>query len=315
MKAAVVSAYGALPAYADFPEPKLRDGDVLVHVEAAAITQLVRAQAAGRHYSMSQVTHPAPFAPGPDGVGRTEDGERVFFAFPAYPFGAMAERVAVARDLCVPIPADLDPARAAAIANPGMSSWAALTRRARMEKGETVWVLGATGASGGMAIDIARILGAGRIVAFGRGASREAGLLARGADAVIGLDDADTLVARVAAEAKAAPPAVVLDYLWGAPATALLNGLLKAHIANDCRWVQIGGIAGDPTPVPAGLLRSSPIALMGSGIGSVAPRDLVAAIGETLRHADRLTIDYRTAPLADVAKVWTSKARIVLTMG
>jgi NADPH:quinone reductase-like Zn-dependent oxidoreductase len=313
MKAAVVSAYGSVPRCADFAEPTPGPGESVIRVEAAAITQLVRAQVAGRHYSMGPANHPAPFVPGAEGVGRTPDGRRVYFGFPAYPYGAMAERAVVAPALCVPIPETLDPARAAALANPAMSSWAALTRRARLAEGETVWVLGATGASGGLALEIARILKAGRIVAFGRGAGREAGLRARGADHVASLDG-DDLVARVAAEARAAPPAVVLDYLWGPPATALLDGLLKAHISNACRWVQIGGVAGDPTQVPAGLLRATPVELMGSGIGSVPPPDLVASIGEVLRFADKLGIDYTTAPLGAVADVWTSKERIVLTM-
>ena len=314
MKAAVVSAYGAPPLCTDFPDPKPRAGQKLIHVEAAAITQLVRAQVAGRHYSMSAATHPAPFVPGPEGVGRTEDGERVYFAFPDYPYGAMAERSTIAADLCVPIAADLDPARAAALANPAMSSWAALTRRARMRPGETVWVLGATGASGGLALEIARILKADRIVAFGRGAGRAAAILARGADSFIALDD-ERLVDRVAAESKSSPPGIVLDYLWGQPATTLLNGLLKAHMTTPCRWVQIGAIAGDPTQVPAGLLRSSPITLMGSGIGSVPARELVVTIGEALGFADRLTLDFRTAPLGEVEHIWDSKERIVLTTG
>ncbi|MDE2361884.1 MAG: zinc-binding alcohol dehydrogenase family protein [Hyphomicrobiales bacterium] len=313
MKAAVVSSYGATPVCAEFREPEPKRGDVLIEVEAASITQLVRAQVAGRHYSMGAATHPPPFVAGAEGVGRTPDGRRVYFGFPAYPFGAMAGRAVVPADMIAPLPDGLDPARAAALVNPAMSSWAALTRRAHMRNGETVWVLGATGASGGLAIEIARSLGAGRIVAFGRGTARAPALIDRGADEVITLEG-DDLAARVTAAAKSAPPDVVLDYIWGPPATALMSGLLKAHISNACRWVQIGAVAGDPTHVPAGLLRATPIALMGSGIGSVPTAELVVAIGEALRVADRLTIDFTTAPLDDVAAVWNSKQRTVLTM-
>ncbi|MFV0281610.1 MAG: zinc-binding alcohol dehydrogenase family protein [Rhodoblastus sp.] len=313
MKAAVVTAYGDVPAYRDFAEPTPRADEIVISVEAVAITQLVKAQVAGRHYSMGPGGHPAPFTPGTEGVGRMADGARVYFAFPSYPHGSMAERVAVKRNLCIPVPDGIVSARAAALANPAMSSWAALTFRAHFKEGETIWVLGATGASGALALEIAKARKAGRIVAFGRGGEREGALLARGADQFVQTDD-PRLSAEVTALAKTAPPDVVLDYLWGAPATALMSGLLAAHISNPCRWVQIGGVAGDPTSVPAGLLRSGPFMLVGSGLGSVADADLVAAIGEALKVADRLTIDYAAVPLADVASAWDRKERMVLTM-
>ncbi len=56
--------------------------------------------------------------------------------------------------------------------NPGMSSWAAFTERARLKPGETVLVNGATGASGRLAVQIARHLGAGRVIATGRNSAR-----------------------------------------------------------------------------------------------------------------------------------------------
>lgn len=314
MHASIVRGYGQIPEYRERPEPTAQAGQLIVDVEAAAISQLVKAQVAGRHYSMSAASHPPPFVPGADGVGTTRDGRRVYFAFPQFPFGSMAAQAVARADLCVALPPGIEPARAAALANPAMSSWAALTRRAALVAGETVWVLGATGASGLLAIEVARVLGAGRVVALGRGAARFETLRARGADAVISLDDTDALADAVLAQAKIAPPAIVLDYLWGLPAAQTLLGLARAHLGAPCRWVQIGSVTGEFAQVPAGLLRSSPVTLLGSGIGSVAPQELVKVVGEVMHAADRLTVDYAVEPLRNVAAAWARPERTVLTM-
>ena len=125
MKAALVSKFGEAPRYADTPAPEPAPGEVLVTVKAAALSQLARAQAAGKQYSSGA----PPLVPGVDGVGYV-DGERVYFAFPRGPFGAMAHTTVVKAAYCVPVPDDVDDVTAAAIGNPGMSSWAALTERA-----------------------------------------------------------------------------------------------------------------------------------------------------------------------------------------
>ncbi len=82
---------------------------------------------------------------GADGVGRTEDGRRLYFALPESPYGALAEKCLVDANHCVEIPDSLDDAMAAAIANPGMSAWVALVERVRLQPGETVLINGAPG--------------------------------------------------------------------------------------------------------------------------------------------------------------------------
>ena len=145
MKAAIVRGAGQMPVYGDFSEPVASEGENLVSVTAAALSPVVKSRASGMHYSSSGRF---PFVVGIDGVGRLDDGRRVYFVLPRAPFGGMAERTAVPSAQCLTLPADLDDVTAAAIANPGMSSWAALTERARLKPGETVLVNGAAGASG-----------------------------------------------------------------------------------------------------------------------------------------------------------------------
>jgi NADPH:quinone reductase-like Zn-dependent oxidoreductase len=125
MKAAIVRAAGQPPIYENFPEPQPASDERHIRVTAASISQVVRSRAAGTHYSS---TEEFPFVVGVDGVGRLDDGSRVYFALPRPPYGTMAEQTVVPAGQCLPLPDDLDDITAAAIANPGMSSWAAFSR-------------------------------------------------------------------------------------------------------------------------------------------------------------------------------------------
>ena len=320
MKAAVVRRFDQAPAAEDLEVPVPQLGEVLVSVRAAALSQLVRSQAAGKHYTSLDAQ--LPFVPGADGVGRLPDGRRVYFAFPRPPVGAMAEYVAVRQTQCAPIPDDLDDVTAAAIGNPGMSSWAALTLRAGLVRGETVLINGATGVSGRLAIQIAKHLGARRVVATGRSARSEAALRALGADEYVPLDRAnEALIHAFTTEITGEGVDVVLDYLWGTSAECILAAA-TTHVAGEAarrvRYVQIGALGGASISLPAATLRSSGVELLGSGLGSLSNEAAVRATAEMLRAAvaARLTIEAQPFPLVDVARAWTAEAngRVVLTM-
>ncbi|KVG76781.1 quinone oxidoreductase family protein [Burkholderia ubonensis] len=304
MKAAVVNGAGERPVHAEFELPHALPGHRLVDVTASALSRLAQARASGSHYSS---TDGFPFVAGVDGTGRLEDGRRVYFLGPLAPFGAMAERTIVPDAQCVPLPDTLDDATAAAIAIPGMSSWAALTERARVAAGETVLVNGATGASGRLAVRIAKHLGAAKVIATGRNAAVLAALQSAGADAVVSLQQDDAHLARALEPHFRTGVDVVLDYLWGASARALLVTAAKATPeGRPLRFVQIGSIGGAEVPLPGAVLRATAITLMGSGIGSIAlPRllDAARAVFDAVEPA-RLHIDVQAVPLADVDRYW-----------
>jgi NADPH:quinone reductase-like Zn-dependent oxidoreductase len=304
MKAAIVTHAGQKPIFGDFQEPTGRDGEVSIVVAAAALNPLSRARAAGSHYSTDGQF---PFIAGVDGIGRLDNGQRVYFLLPRAPFGAMAERTVVPLDHCIAVPGNLDDAAAAAIANPGMSSWAALTERARITPGETVFINGATGASGQLAVKIARHLGAARVIATGRNAAVLASLEA---DATIALGQDDDALGRAFAEQFATGVDIVLDYLWGPSARALLVAAAKAH-ANErpLRFVQIGSVGGPEIALPAAVLRSSTIEMMGSGLGSIAMDRLIASVGAVMQAAipAGLTLEYRQVGLVDVESAWAEQ--------
>lgn len=304
MRAAIVRGSGQTPTFGDVDEPVPAAGTCRVTVTAAALSPVVRSRASGAHYSSSGRF---PFVPGIDGVGRLDDGRRVYFALPEVPHGSMAERTVVARTRCLPLPDGLDDVTAAAIANPGLSSWAALIKRARLSGGETVLVNGATGTSGRLAVQIAKYLGAGKVVATGRDADALRAVADLGADVTIPLGESrDALEARFK-EQFAEGVDVVLDYLWGPSAERLLIAAAKAGAdAVPIRFVQIGSVSGGDITLPSAVLRSTAVELMGSGIGSIPLDHLVGATRGLLEAAGPagFRIATRVVPLSEVERAW-----------
>jgi NADPH:quinone reductase-like Zn-dependent oxidoreductase len=319
VKAAIVHQFGSAPQYGDFDDPVPQEGEVVVAVHAAALSQLVRGQAAGRHYSSGSKV---PFVPGVDGVGQLEDGRRVYFAFPRAPYGAMAQRAVVKRSMCIALPDDLGDVAAAAAANPGMSSWAALTERAGFQRDETVLINGATGAAGRLAIQISKYLGAKKVIATGRNQRSVEGLAALGADEIIMLEQSPQALEEIfRGNIRASGVNIILDYLWGASAQSLLAAVAGHGSENGeprIRYVQIGSIAGQTINLSASVLRSSGLDLMGSGLGSVSNAGLLRSIAGLMKAMipGKFLIEFQAVPLSQVETAWTGGAdgRIVFTL-
>jgi NADPH2:quinone reductase len=165
MHAAVLHTLGKPPRYEQFPEPVPGDGEVIVHVHSASLKPIDKQLASGSHYASPCEL---PLVCGSDGVGLLSDGQRVFFGGTRAPYGAMAQRTVVPRAFTFPVPESVNDETAAALPHPGVSAWLSLTSRAKLAPGENVLILGATGVTGKLAIKIAKLLGAGRVVAAGR---------------------------------------------------------------------------------------------------------------------------------------------------
>ena len=104
--------------------------------------------------------------------------------------GALAERAAVLEATLAPVPDRADPELAVALGVAGIAGWLPLAWRAPVREGETVLILGATGTAGLIAVQAARLLGAGRIVAAGRNVERLERAAAVGADETVRIADA-----------------------------------------------------------------------------------------------------------------------------
>ena len=307
MKAAVLRTLGKPPRFEEFPDPKPSQGEVIVHVKAASVKNIDRMMANGSHYDSHREL---PVVCGTDGVGILDDGTRVFCGGSRPPYGMMAERTVVSRTWCLPIPDGVDDVTAAALPNPALSSWLSLVWRAQIKRGETALILGATGVAGKLAIQIAKHLGAGRVVAAGRNEQVLRTLNDLGADATIHLDQPDKeLTEAFIREAGHRPFDVIVDYLWGHPTEVLLGALTGHDLtaeSNRTRLVEVGEMAGATIVLPAAALRSSGLELYGGGGGSISPKVIFDAFPQiwALAASGKLRIDIEQAPLADVETLW-----------
>jgi NADPH2:quinone reductase len=318
MKAAVLEELGKTPKWEEFECPEVGEGEVVVRVRAAALKPVDKQLASGEHFASPQKF---PVICGTDGVGEIEDGKRVFFGGCRAPFGAMAELTVVPKRFCFPLPDELDDEKAAALSNPGVSAWVSLTHRAKLAPGESVLILGATGVTGQLAVQIAKLLGAKRVVGVGRNEKVLARLEELGADATIQLDQAaDALQDAYRSEMGETGFEVVLDYLWGKPTEALLATMIKsefAAIGKETRLVQVGESAGAKIELSAALLRSTAVTILGTA-GIPPMTVLIEAMQEVLTRGARreLRIETERVAFEEIESVWgrrdSSGKRLVL---
>ena len=175
--------------------------------------------------------------------------------------------------------------------------------------GETVLILGATGVTGQLAVQIAKLLGAKRVAAAGRNEEVLKRLRELGVDAVIQLDQSEgSLKADFAHEAGEAGFDVIIDYVWGRPAEVLLAAITKSEFAvitKPTRLVQVGESAGPTIALPAAVLRSTPLIILGTA--GIPSREILAeAMQQVMTRGARgeLRIETERVPLADIGQVW-----------
>jgi NADPH2:quinone reductase len=310
VKAAVLGQYG-VPRYGNFNAPLPQDGHSLVSVRAASMNAIDVAIASGRHSLSPRVL---PIVTGIEGVGITE-GRRVYFFGPTPPYGSMAQTTLVPDTNMFDVADGLDDARAAALGNGGLAAFIPLHEAAAMRAGERVLILGATGTVGRLAIQCARSLGAGQIVAVGRdhdGLERAATL---GATSTISLIH-DHPLDHALRETAPTGFDIILDYLGGEPASAA-----SCVLAPRGRLIQLGDRAGDEVRLSVAPLR----AVGGSVIGCRPTHYGVAAMRSAYTRLTQLTlegtliVETTTAPLQAVEEVWrahgNARTKVVLSIG
>jgi NADPH:quinone reductase-like Zn-dependent oxidoreductase len=307
MNAAVVHSFAEPPAYEPFETPTPAGPDELVvDVLAAGLHPRTRSSADGSHYSS---TGELPMIPGFDGVGRDPDGRLRYFVLADTHLGSMAEQVVVDPRRSTVLPDDTDVLTVAAAMNPGMSAWIALRSRIAFAPGQRVLVLGATGNAGQLAVQIAKHLGAGHVVAAGRDPERLAALAALGADVTVSLagdpDAADRALGAAADDVD-----VVLDYLWGAATERALPAVItrRTDRSRPLTWIEIGSMAGLELTLPSAWLRAARLQLVGSGQGSVGTRDIVRELPALAAEisSGSYTVDAVATPLSEVRTAWSA---------
>lgn len=321
MKAAVVFEKGGIPQYADFSDPEVNsENEQLISVKAASIKHLDRARAGGTHYSTENEVH-QPKLIGSDGVGMLENGDKVYFFSKK---GTVAEKAVADKKFIVPIPEGLDFPTAAALPNAVMGSAMGLKFKTKLKSGETVLINGATGITGKVAIQVAKLYGAKKVIVTGRNQEVLESLYDLGADEVVSLQLNDEDFKQKIKEIHSETPIdVVLDYIWGHSVELLLSALKgDGTFSHKTRLVSVGGMSGDTIQLSSQILRGTDIQISGSGLGSWAPDEfkllLTEIIPEMFQAAANgiLKIETETVHLKDIETIWqheiSSRKRLVI---
>src|SRR5215470_15508522 len=312
MPAAVIRTYAASPEYLLRPLPRRERGQALVRVAAAPISPLDLLCASGKSYFGAP---PLPYIPGTQGVGIVMEadmltpGQRVWFTCDAGMKpgdGSMAMYCVIDESAALVLPEAVDNDLAAALGLSAIAAWMALTWRGQLQPGEQVLVLGASGAVGQVAVQAAKLLGAGRVIAASRDEAARARALARGADAVVDLtgDDVDEISRRIAAACEG-PLHLVIDPVWGLPAEAAVRVL-----ATEGRLVNFGSAASPTALFESATIRSRLHAILGYTNNALTHEQKAQALTQILTHAaaGRCTVEREMVPLEQVAQAWERQA-------
>ena len=301
MRAAVIHELGATPVVEERDEPVRGDGQALVATAAAGLNPVDLAIGAGVFYGGHP---PLPFVAGREGVGRVLEGlafaPGTLVATLKTASGSFAERFVADESELWEIPADADTVAAAALGIAGLAGWLAVAERGRIQEGDRVLVLGATGTVGSVAVQAARLLGASRVVAAGRDAERLERARKLGADAVVALDEGDAAEAFRAAFPDGGPD-LVIDPLWGLPALAAI-----AIAPIGMRLVNLGQSAGASVDLASAAVRGRRLEIIGHTVFEAPHDDLAGAHRAMLGHvaAGELEVDVETYPLERAAEAW-----------
>lgn len=309
MKAAVINKLGDIPRYEDFPDPVLNDGDVEVKVKAVILDFAVKVLASGIHFASRQLYPTLPAVVGNRGIGSLEDGTLVSFQGIKPPFGSMAEKVIVPKACAIPIPQGVTAEQAAVIPSAALSSLGPLKYTAKLQPGETVLINGATSVSGMLAVQIAKYLGAGRVIGTGRNPESGEKLRELGADAFINLNQPDEKVVEALKKEAGKGYDVILDYLWGHPAEVIISTFTPTEISipsKRTRFVLIGGLAGRTAQLSGQSLLTSGLEIYGM-MGAQTPPDALVEgtklVWDMIKQG-KLSMDIIKYPLKDIEKVW-----------
>ncbi|WP_374476214.1 zinc-binding alcohol dehydrogenase family protein [Zoogloea sp.] len=294
MRAAVIVERGAAPVVRDFSAPQAREACILIDVDTAGLGgwDVLGAYRLGVEY---------PCVIRGEGVGRAPDGRRVYFGERSVlPYGAWAEQTLVPAEEVWDVPDGVDDRTAIAM---GIAATGALVplEQANIKAGENVLILGATGTLGQIALQLARYLGAGRVVAAARNGMALARLAERGiADATVRLGGDDDVAALKAASGDGFD--VVLDLVCGQP---MLNALKATRWG--ARILTIGTGAGRQVNLDIADLLFRSLSCVGTGQRPPADRRAIWERLLVIAREQNIVVDYVDYSLDQAADAWAAQ--------
>ena len=239
MRAVQITEFGGpeVLGVSDVPDPVPGEGELLVRVSRAGVNFGDTHQRQNQYVAEREL----PFVLGGEVAGEVvEDGhgfaagDRVVALLET---GGYAELAAVPAGQTYPVPAGLDPDAALALLIQGLTAWHLLRTSAHLARGESVVVHSAAGGVGGLAVQLARAFGAGRVIATAGSAERREQALALGADAAVDPEEADLTAALVRGQRRRAR----WTWCWRPPAAACSSRACR-------RWRHSGGWWRTATP-------------------------------------------------------------------
>ena len=162
----------------DIPKPVAGPGELLVRISRTGVN-FADTHATRDDYLARQSL---PLIPGAELVGTTEDGRRVAAIVPD---GAYAEYICVPESSLVPVPDEVDDEQAAGLLIQGLTADAILRISAGIKPGESVAVNAAAGGTGSLALQIARSIGVGRLIAMASSPEKRELTVELGADVAV----------------------------------------------------------------------------------------------------------------------------------
>ena len=294
MRAAVINEKGAIPSMQDFPEPKASEGNILIDVATTGLGgwDILGAYRMGVEF---------PCVIRGEGVGYTEEGRRVYFGERSViPFGSWAQKTLVPEEEAWEVPHEVDDRTAITM---GIAATGALVplEAANIKEGETVLVLGATGTLGQIALQLARYLGAGTVIAAGRNRQTLERLKSTGmADEVVCLNSEDDVSAHKAVAGEGYD--VILDGVCGQP---LLDAIKAARWG--ARIMTIGTGAGRQINLDMADLLFKTLSTIGTGQRPPADRERIWRRLLKISAEQNLKVDYQEFEFSDVSAAWQAQ--------
>lgn len=289
----------------DVPRPEPTGDELLVEVEACGVNYADTVRRWGDHYP---IPTPLPsicggeiagtvVAAGPE-ADPVRIGQRVLAAPPS---GGYAEYACVRQSLAFALPQGLDALQGVALFIQGLSAALVLSQAGRLAPGEAVFVEGASGGVGSLAVQLARLLGAGCVIGAAGSAEKRARVLALGADAAI-----DYGTPGWSAEVRRLTGGRGVDVVMEMTGGDVFREAMQC-LAPGGRVVVYGIASRDPFQVPSQRLISNGWVVAGFFLGQfLRNRPLIEGTLAQMAHHVRegqLRVEVEAQPLSRAAEV------------
>ena len=289
MRAIQVTRFGGpeVLELVELPDPDAIPGLAVLEVDAAGVNYADTHAVENSYLSAQEL----PFIPGAEVVGRTADGRRLC-GFTASGSGGYADRALIAPAAAFEVPEGVSDAAALGLLVQGLTAWHLLRTSARMVTGESVVVHAAAGGVGSLAIQLAKLWGAGRVIAVASSEEKRQLALDLGADVAIDADPAGlTAAIRAANDGKRVD--IILEMVGGATTDASLRAL-----APFGRLVVYGMASREAaTPIAPSSLMTGSLSVIGFWLVDCMKVDPVGMVAQPLADLVRLVASGEVTPL------------------